>query len=488
LKALSISPRLLAIPLLTLAVFLAGCAGSPSVGTSWPGITVYPATPVNAAAEVDASTGAIPAVAPAPAAVATSQTIYMAYHKVYAIDPANGKMKWVFPTPPATLSGAQAFYAPPAVSDDLIVVTDYVDTVFALSPDTGENKWYFKPAEQKDRSRFVGGAAIGDKYVYVASVNGVVRALNKKDGTEAHIFKAADQVWATPLLDGDTLYVASFDRHIYALDAATLSLKWKFPDKPEDAGDPPMGPIVSTPTLHKGILYFGSFNYHVYALDTATRQVRWKYDTTNWVWSSPVYDEVSNRLIGADLDGHIFALNPEDGSPAWKVDAVPSSRTPIVGAPLLATRPDTTRVVYITVGGGPTEPNLLTLKTDDGTEAKSPNSLQATFDNAILFIPLDPTQRVIPIFAPPVAANDLLLLGAQEGKYQIYALDSATFENKWQFNSTQAEDDAKKASPPPADQGGLFGNSTFTTVLLIGSLFVLLLTFLTNRRQGGKGK
>jgi len=441
LKTLSLSPRLFAIPVLSALVFLTGCAGSsPLAGTSWPGVTVV------------------------------DQDIYLAYHKVYAVD-ADGKMKWVFP---ATLANGQAFYAPPAVSDDLIVVTDYVDTVFALSRETGQQVWLFK----SDRSRFVGGATLGDKLVYAATVDGKVHALNMNDGTQAWVFPAAGPIWGTPLLDGETLYIASLDRHIYALDAATGQLQWKFPEKPEDAGDPLMGPIVSAPTLHDGVLYFGSFNYHVYALDTATHQILWKYDTTNWVWSSPVYDEASNLLIGADLDGNVFALRPDDRSVAWKYDAA----GPVVGAPLLATRDDGTRVVYISVGA---EPNLVTLNADDGSVAVPPVGVKATFPIMFLFWENGSSERVVPMFAPPVAADGLLLIGAHEGNAQIYALDSKTLDKKWEFNGTKQEEAAKTASPEASKPEGLFSDPIFLYVLLGASVLMLLVNFLTGRRKGG---
>lgn len=484
-KALSISPRFLAIPTLALAFFMAGCTGSPVGGASWPGITVYPGSAGNVAASADPNSASNPTTGTGAAVSAENQTIYLAYHKVYAVD-TDGKMKWEYPAPPATLAAGQAFYAPPAVSKDLIVVTDYVDTVYGLAPDTGAKLWSFTTSKQvllfkSNAARFVSGAVIGDKYVYTATVDGVVHALNKKDGAEALTFKASDQIWATPLLDGKTLYVASLDRHIYALDADNLTLKWKFPEKPEDVGVPAMGPIVGTPTLHDGVLYFGSFNYNVYALDTATHKIRWQHDTTNWVWSSPIFDEADKLLIGADLDGHIFALHAEDGSPAWKANAA----GPVVGAPLLAARPDGTRVVYVSVGA---EPNLLTLSAENGKPVIPAASIKAIFDNKILFFSTGTTERVVKMYAPPVAADGLLLLGAHEGDSQIYALNSATLEKSWDFNSTKAEDAAKATATPAPDQGGLFNNPSFLNTLLIVSVLVLLFTLLTGRRQGGKGK
>ncbi len=452
-KIHSLRSRLLAAPLLAVLVFLSGCAGgSVLAGSSWPGITV-----------------------------ADPYDIYLAYHKVYSVD-NNGKMRWVFP---ATLASGQAFFAPPAISRDLVVVADYTDSIFGLDPATGKQLWMFKSPE---RTRFVGGAIIGDKYIYAAGTNGVVHALNRGDGTEAWRFPAEGakgSMWGAPLLDGKTLYVSSLDRHIYALDAETGQLQWEFPEKPEDAGDPPMGPIVTTPALHDGVLYFGSFNYYVYALDTATRQVRWKYRTARWVWSSPVYDGADKLLIGADLDGNVFALHPEDGAKAWSR----SLKVPVVGAPLLAKLDDGTPVVYVTLGTTTIgEKNLYVLKTTDGTDAIKPQEIKATIDAYFLFFKTSTDDRTTALYAPPVAAGNLLLFGQHEGTNQLYAADSKTLERVWAFNGTQAEQDAKTASGQSSDQGGLLGNPQLLNTLLIISMLFLVFTLLTGRRQGSGKK
>lgn len=52
------------------------------------------------------------------------------------------------------------------------------------------------------------------------------------------------------------------------------------------------GRITSTPALGEdGTLYFGSFDKRLYALDAATGQQRWSYLTSEEIHSSPVLDE-----------------------------------------------------------------------------------------------------------------------------------------------------------------------------------------------------
>jgi outer membrane protein assembly factor BamB len=390
--------------LVSAALFMTGCASGAAgltAGASWPGITLF------------------------------DGSVYVAYsNKVHAIDPQTGDVRWFFPEKPAN---GQTFFAPPAATDNLVVVTDYVDSLFALNPSDGESLWMFK----SNRSRFIGGATIGEDLVYAATVDGVVHALDRETGLEEWSYNAEGSVWSTPLLDDGMLYITSLDRHLYALDAETGALSWQFSDGEETSDSPPIGAMVGTPTLHAGVLYFGSFNNRLYAVSTETRDVLWTYDTTNWVWSSPIVDELNEQLIGADLDGHVFALNLEDGSPAWSYEAT----GPVVGAPQLDELEDGTSVVYVTCGG---DPNLLVLNTSDGKEAVRPVTVQAEFKTKFLFIDTGTSVRPIPLFAPPIAMGDLLLVGAHQGDDIVYALEREGFQEAWHFNPIAYEQQQKE--------------------------------------------
>jgi outer membrane protein assembly factor BamB len=403
-----------------------GCAtGSASLmtGSSWPGITVF------------------------------DGSAYLAFSsKVYAFDSETGAVSWSFPEKAA---GGQTFFAPPAVTDDLVVVTDYSDSLFALNPADGKQLWTFK----SNRSRFIGGAVIDENLVYASTVDGIIHALDRKKGSEEWSYTAEGNVWSTPLLADGTLYVTALDRHLYALDAQTGRLSWKFPD---NGSNPPLGAMVSTPTLYEGVLYFGNFNNRLYALSVETHDVLWTHDTSNWIWSSPAIDEKNQRLISADLDGHVFALDLADGSLAWTYEATGA----VVGAPLLG-EIDDVPVVYLTCKG---DPNLLVLNTSDGKETLRPVSLKADFTTKFLFIDTGTDTRTIPIFSPPVAADDLLLIGAHEGNDTLYALDRQDFQVAWRFNPIEYENKQKEEQGQAPES--FFSNPLNLVLLMAMSLLM----------------
>ncbi|HET9030470.1 MAG TPA: PQQ-binding-like beta-propeller repeat protein, partial [Candidatus Aquilonibacter sp.] len=58
---------------------------------------------------------------------------------------------------------------------------------------------------------------------------------------------------ASPTVSGDTVYVASNDHHIYALNLHTGALRWSVLTS---------GPVMTAPVVHNGVVVAGSGNEH----------------------------------------------------------------------------------------------------------------------------------------------------------------------------------------------------------------------------------
>ena len=109
--------------------------------------------------------------------------------------------------------------------------------------------------------------------------------------------------------DGE-VYFGSTDGHLYAVDAATGKLLWRY-----ETG----GGGYSSPTVADGVVYVGSSSIdgHPYALDAATGKLLWRYEAGGRVYSSPtVADGVV--YVGSD-DGHLYALDAATGETALAV-------------------------------------------------------------------------------------------------------------------------------------------------------------------------
>ena len=123
--------------------------------------------------------------------------------------------------------------------------------------------------------------------VYFGSGDGNVYAVDAATGALKWKFKTGDVVHASPAIADGMVFIGSWDSYFYALDAATGAQKWKFktgedPDMHNQQG------IQSSAAVMDGMVFFGCRDAHLYALDEQTGQQKWSYSTKgSWVIASP---------------------------------------------------------------------------------------------------------------------------------------------------------------------------------------------------------
>jgi outer membrane protein assembly factor BamB len=100
--------------------------------------------------------------------------------------------------------------------------------------------------------------------------------------------------------------VGSDDNDVYALNAATGSLLWKFTTGAQ---------VVSSPAVVEGVVYIGSFDSNVYALDAETGTSIWNYTTGPAIVSSPAV--VEGVVYVGSADSKVYALNAATGQLLW---------------------------------------------------------------------------------------------------------------------------------------------------------------------------
>jgi quinohemoprotein ethanol dehydrogenase len=105
--------------------------------------------------------------------------------------------------------------------------------------------------------------------------------------------------------------------------------------------------LEATPVAVDGVLYTSGVAGRVYALDAATGALRWRFEprVDLQVVRGTCCDEVNRgvavwrgRVYVASLDGWLYCLDAADGKPLWKVDTI-ADRTRAyssTGAPLIA--------------------------------------------------------------------------------------------------------------------------------------------------------
>ncbi len=143
-------------------------------------------------------------------------------------------------------------------------------------------------------------------------------------------------IYATPLVRGDLVYVATYfgdsgrilavNRVIpgYAEGAPMRSKgEWVYPSVLES-----IGAVVGTPVLYDDMLFLGSSDGKVYALDVIYGEKKWVYDTGGKIWTSPaIADSV---LYVSNYEHKLFALSAQDGTLLWQKEFPASIASSVV--------------------------------------------------------------------------------------------------------------------------------------------------------------
>ena len=181
---------------------------------------------------------------------------------LYAVDLASGALRWRFDTEGRTLSWRTFGYdrktiqSSPAVGDGAVYVGSRDGRLYAVDARTGDQKWRSAGTEAWviTSPALSGGLVLSGR-----SDDQYVSAVRASDGAEVWRAETRGRVFSSPLAAGDTLYVGSAGRVLYALDVATGKERWQY-----RAG----GAIYSSPAVADGTVVFGCDDGLIYALET----------------------------------------------------------------------------------------------------------------------------------------------------------------------------------------------------------------------------
>jgi outer membrane protein assembly factor BamB/dienelactone hydrolase len=120
------------------------------------------------------------------------------------------------------------------------------------------------------------------------------------------MFATGGRILSSPAVVGGVVYVGSEDHLLYAVDAASGSLRWK---------SATAGPITATPAVSGGVVYVGSQDGELHAFDAATGAPRWSTSLGTLVDGSPVVS-TGTVYVGGN-NGVLYALDAVTGATKW---------------------------------------------------------------------------------------------------------------------------------------------------------------------------
>ncbi len=320
-------------------------------------------------------------------------------------------------------------------------------------------KWTFPTGQ-----RIVSSPVLHDGAIVFGSDDGNVYAVDAATGRQRWMQATGGPVSSTPSIAGGRVYAVSYDGRLYALDERNGDVIWKFATdgerRFEARGLHGMQPraqtfpdafdvFLSSPVVADGAVFFGSGDGHLYAVDAATGKLRWRFRTGDVVHASPAYAE--GVVYVGSWDGRFYAVDAKSGEQRWMfqggVDALMHNQQGFQSSPSVVNG-----VVYTGCRDGhvyaldaATGKERWNISTNASWVNASPavsggNVYFGTSDSALYQVvdavsgqPLQQHDVLAYVFASPSVAGDVVLLGMLNGVLQ--ARDKASGELLWEFRT-----------------------------------------------------
>ncbi len=359
---------------------------------------------------------------------------------IYAVSAADGRQLWKHRTGgpvPAT----------PAVGDGMVYVGSYDGKFYALDARTGATRWKFSTeGERRFEAKglhgmqprnqtiadpfdvFLSSPALGGGAVYFGSGDGHVYALDAATGDLRWKFKTGDVVHASPAYADGVVFVGSWDSYFYAIDANTGTEKWRFHGGEDPVVHNQVG-FQSSPAVVNGVVYTGCRDSNLYAIDAATGREKWRFNNGgSWVISSPAVAQ--GKVIFGTSDTSLYlVLDAETGKPVVQQQ----SKAFVFSSPSVAGS-----VVFVGVLNGTLEARDLTsgdLLWEFETEVSRRNNgwvltAERKFNMPLLYwsnwregpiVAADRQFAIGSFFSSPLVVGGVVFIGATDGN--LYALE-----------------------------------------------------------------
>ncbi len=363
--------------------------------------------------------------------------------------------------------------------------TDYPWTMFrnnalrtgvtaASGPMTGSLMWSLPTTTLTSSS-----PAIVDGTVFIASYDGNVYAIDEYAGVQKWLFSTGQFILASPAVSNGLVYITTAcptsggqpfsctGGSVYALDEATGSVVWQ---KLEPV------PISSSPLVADGRVFYGIIalgNGRVLARFAMSGNLNWTAYLSDAVEVPPSVD--NGRVFVGQIDGAIVALNETNGAQLWRVvpsGAVTFQTAPAVGYGMVFTGSISRGLVALNENTGATVWTFATGGSNTTSVALSGGRVYFGTGRGIVYS-LNATTGVLMwsrTTGGAVASSPALALGSKtlfvgSNDHYLYALNVTTGAVLWRYLTGSSV-----ASSPAVADGRVFFGSRDNTVYALGAI------------------
>jgi eukaryotic-like serine/threonine-protein kinase len=268
-------------------------------------------------------------------------------NNLYALNAADGKFQWKYPTDGGVVSRPAAYEnnlffgsedkrlhvigartgkvvwtyytdgpirSSPRIAEGHVFIGSDDHVLHAVNLNTGRSVWQFTASEKIRSTPF-----IANDLVYFGCEGGDFYAVDFR-GTMKWRYQAKRAVTSSPVVAGQSTFFASADSTLYCVDARNGWAIWRFR----------LGKgSVSSPALADELVFVGAADGFIYCVEARAGKEMWRFRTEHQVSGSPII--YKDSLYCGSVDGNLYCLEYRTGRQRWKF----KTDGAITGAPVI---------------------------------------------------------------------------------------------------------------------------------------------------------
>ena len=220
--------------------------------------------------------------------------------KMYSIDLMTGAVLWTFDT-------KSELVAEPLLDEGVLYFISGTQSLYALDASTGRQIWIHNRQDTSNSMTIRGGSrpSIAGGIIYAGFSDGSLVALNAKTGTEQwEITLNRDarfrDIDSSPVLDGDRIYINSYDDKLYCLSTEKGEIIWSAP-----VGG------ASTPLIAGDRIYTTSSKGELLAVAKKDAAILWRRKASDGIFTDPV--SYLDLIVAGESQGKLVFLDAASG-------------------------------------------------------------------------------------------------------------------------------------------------------------------------------
>jgi eukaryotic-like serine/threonine-protein kinase len=252
--------------------------------------------------------------------------------KFVCLNKQSGELIWEIPTEGSVNSTA-------AIEDSFAYFTSGGNYLYAVDIETGKIKWKTNLGKPLPYlwlfDYYTSSPVIFGQSIFVGGGDGALYCFDR-DGKQKWKFSSGARIHSSPAIANGLVVVGNHDGSIFACEAKSGELKWRFETEGTKFENEKEGfdrkAIIASPTISGNKVVIGGRDGYLYAINLENGKEIWRYNyDVSWVVSSAAISD--GIVVSGTSDGKkINALDLSNGKVLWSH----ATKSPVFSSPVIA--------------------------------------------------------------------------------------------------------------------------------------------------------